>query len=275
MIFERARFNRRVQKEGEMAEQYIAALYNLADNCNFRHFKEEMIRDRLVAGIRDGALSERLQTDDNLTLEKAKIAIRQREAVKEQAKTLKGSKENPVLIESLHQRSGQAGGSAGGAGRQWQQRRSRGYTAKRGKHLHASNKRCGRWGKGHGKEETCPAKDATCHKCHLKGHYSAQCFSKRVALHSTSVQSASEEEMDDEAAYLDEVGAGEQSAWCAKIHVNDYSCDFKLDTGAEVTAVTEDLYLQLGKPELKQASKIRATAAGCAGGSSEVQGGFH
>ena len=83
-----------------------------------------------------------------------------------------------------------------------------------------------------------------------------QCFSKRAALHSTSVQSASEEEMDNEAAYLDEVGAGEQSAWCTKVHVNDYSCDFKLDTRAEVTAVAEDLYLQLGKPELKQASKI-------------------
>ena len=72
MIYERARFNRRVQK-GEMAEQYIAALYNLANNCNFRDFKEEMISDRLVAGIRDGALSQRLQTDENLMLEKAKL----------------------------------------------------------------------------------------------------------------------------------------------------------------------------------------------------------
>ena len=54
VIFERARFNRRVQKEGEMAEQYIAALYNLADNRNFREFKEEMIRDRLVAELEMG-----------------------------------------------------------------------------------------------------------------------------------------------------------------------------------------------------------------------------
>jgi hypothetical protein len=80
-----------------------------------------MIRDRLVAGIRHGALLERLQMDENLTLEKAKIA---------------------------------------------------------------------------------------------------------------SAQSASEGEIDKEAAYLDEVGPGEQTTWCAKIHVNDYSCDFKPDTGA-------------------------------------------
>ena len=34
--------------------------------------KEEMIRDRIVVGIRDQALSERLQVDPALTLEKAK-----------------------------------------------------------------------------------------------------------------------------------------------------------------------------------------------------------
>ena len=43
-----------------------------------------MIRDCLVVGIRDTALSERLQLDCNLTLEKATKAIRQKEAVHEQ-----------------------------------------------------------------------------------------------------------------------------------------------------------------------------------------------
>lgn len=38
----------------------------------------EMIRDRLVIGIWDTSLSEHLQLDADLTLEKAKKAIRQR-----------------------------------------------------------------------------------------------------------------------------------------------------------------------------------------------------
>ncbi len=42
-----------------------------------------MIRDRLVVGIKDAGLSERLQLDPTLTLEKAKTSIRQREAVQE------------------------------------------------------------------------------------------------------------------------------------------------------------------------------------------------
>ena len=76
-IFERARFNRRCQREGESVEQYITELYNLAELCAYGELKEEMLRDRLVVGIRDLALSEKLQTDPELTLERSKTQIRQ------------------------------------------------------------------------------------------------------------------------------------------------------------------------------------------------------
>ena len=78
-IFERARFNRRNQQADESAEQYITVLYSLADNCDYGEFKDQIIRDRLVVGIRDNSLSERLQMDAELTLEKAMKTIRQRE----------------------------------------------------------------------------------------------------------------------------------------------------------------------------------------------------
>ncbi len=43
-----------------------------------------MLRDRLVVGIRDTALSEKLQTDSRLTLDTAKTMVRQKAAVKDQ-----------------------------------------------------------------------------------------------------------------------------------------------------------------------------------------------
>ena len=43
LIFERAKFNKRVQLEGESAEQYITALYHLAETCNYGEMKSEMI----------------------------------------------------------------------------------------------------------------------------------------------------------------------------------------------------------------------------------------
>ena len=71
VIYERALFNRS-QQSGESAEQYIMALYELVQHCDYGGMKDEMIRDRLVVGIRDSSLSEKLQLDPALTLEKAK-----------------------------------------------------------------------------------------------------------------------------------------------------------------------------------------------------------
>ena len=70
VIFERAR---RVQHEGELAETYISELHELIEFCDYGNLKDEMLRDRLVVGIRDTSLS-----DPALTLEKAKTMIRQK-----------------------------------------------------------------------------------------------------------------------------------------------------------------------------------------------------
>ena len=57
-----------------------------------------MIRDRLVVGIRDCSLSEKLHLDLSLTLETEKKTIRQQEAVHEQQKVLKGNDKSPTDV---------------------------------------------------------------------------------------------------------------------------------------------------------------------------------
>ena len=65
-----------------------------------------MIRDRIVVGIRDKALSERLQLDIKLTLESAKTSVRQREAIHEQQQLLKGLPPNQAMtIDSVQPKS--------------------------------------------------------------------------------------------------------------------------------------------------------------------------
>ena len=63
VIFERAGFIRRNQEEGKSAKQFITNLYSLLDNCAFGDLKDDLICDSIVVGIRDKALSERLQLD--------------------------------------------------------------------------------------------------------------------------------------------------------------------------------------------------------------------
>ena len=57
LIFEWAKFNKRVQIVGKGAEQYITVLYQLAENCNYGKLKSEMTCDKLVVGIRDNNLN--------------------------------------------------------------------------------------------------------------------------------------------------------------------------------------------------------------------------
>ena len=62
----RARFNQRHQKEGETVESFTTSLYSLAEHCQFGTLQEELIRDRIVVGLRDERLSEKLQLDQDL-----------------------------------------------------------------------------------------------------------------------------------------------------------------------------------------------------------------
>ena len=155
VIFERARFNQRNQQEGEGAEHYIMALYELATYCEYGDLTSEMIRDWLVVGIRENALSKRLQLDPKLTLETAKKVIRQHEAVHEQQQELKGVQ--PSWLEAL-------------TGSDHRNRRPRGQRGRRTVPNQTPTntpapKTCTRCGKGTHPREKCPARDATCHRC--------------------------------------------------------------------------------------------------------------
>ena len=142
-------------------------LYRLAENCDYGELKNEMIRDRLVVGIRDAVLSQQLQLDAELT---AKKKIRQREAVGEQQKELKGAAENSVSLQEVNSR------------RQWKGKRQHSHRDRDGKpRTTPTSKPCTRCGKGSHPRDRCPAKEATCHRCSKKGHYSSQCLTKRVS----------------------------------------------------------------------------------------------
>ena len=112
VIFNKACFNCRCQFPGESVEQYIIELYNLVEHCNYGDFKSEMIRDRLVVDILDKTLSEHLQLDPALTLEKAKQMIHQHEAVQEHQQVLKGAGTNS-LEEMCHPRNKKTPGDTG------------------------------------------------------------------------------------------------------------------------------------------------------------------
>ncbi|UYV62484.1 hypothetical protein LAZ67_2000750 [Cordylochernes scorpioides] len=100
IIYERAKFNSRIQEDREPVDEFITSLYKLADSCEFEGLHEQLIRDRIVVGVRDKALSERMQLDSELTLEKAVKMVRQQEAVRQQQVDL----QRPSTSQKVNQR---------------------------------------------------------------------------------------------------------------------------------------------------------------------------
>ena len=169
VIFERAKFNSRKQESGETVDTFITALYALAAHCNYGTLHDEMIRDRIVVGIRDSSLSEKLQLDAELTLTTAITKVRQAEEVKKQQPLLRG--ETPGTT------------TAGGrkhdtpVGAVQKRKRPLKFTKPRpGKSSPPAT--CTRCGKSppH-KRQSCPARNAICHKCTKRGHFQAVCRS--------------------------------------------------------------------------------------------------
>ncbi|XP_045072085.1 zinc finger protein 391-like [Coregonus clupeaformis] len=91
VILERTKFNQRQQEAGETADDFITALHCLSEHCSYGALLSEMIRDRLVAGLRDRRLSEQLQMDPELTLDIAVARIRQIELVEKQQDLLENT----------------------------------------------------------------------------------------------------------------------------------------------------------------------------------------
>jgi hypothetical protein len=232
VIFERARFNKRDQKEGEAAEEYITALYNLVSSCDYGDLATEMIRDRLVVGIRDTALSQRLQVDPDLTLEKAKRQIRQKEAVSQQQHTLGRTGPQETTVSFVQ------GKKPASHPKNFQRRHHHPPQCShpQGKLPSTSCTRCG--GAQHSRN-VCPAKDATCHNCEKKGHYSRQCLSKgrRVAEVTDDNQ---------DVFFLTPIVTDSSNAWHTTVSIEGHNVSFKLDTGAEVTALNDLTSKQLG-----------------------------
>ena len=69
--FERYRFYSRMQEAGESYDHYRTVLRQLADRCEFETITaDQILRDKLVFGIQDSKVRERLLREKNLSLQK-------------------------------------------------------------------------------------------------------------------------------------------------------------------------------------------------------------
>ena len=111
---------------------------------------------------------------------------------------------------------------------------------------------CRRCGKSSHPRQLCPAKDVLCYRCNRKGHYSSQCLSNTVAPQPKGVHELSRQSEQSEASdrYLDTVVGNKKNMWSITIRLQGKPIVVKVDTGAEVTAISDSTWksLNIWKP---------------------------
>ena len=65
------REGQRKQEPQESVDSFITSLHFLVEHCSYGELYDEMIRDCIVVGLRDASITQKLQMDPKLTLDKA------------------------------------------------------------------------------------------------------------------------------------------------------------------------------------------------------------
>ena len=237
LVYERSKFFARMQAQGEPVEMFIADLHKIANRCNFENMKESLIMHKIIQGMANTQLSEKLQMECRMTLamveEKAKAA----ERVRRQQRVVRG--------EADRTEEG------------WVEAVRKGRRKGRGPFNRENSPNRGMYDKclkcllrKHTPEETCPARNAQCFKCKGRGHFARACrkttvrglTQRTVSTDEDVAETASRSRYSDSELSIGNVTQNRNPSWEVAVTVENQLINFRVDTGADVTVISEEEY---------------------------------
>ena len=245
--YERYQFNKRDQELNKSIDSYVAVLRNLAKTCNYGTLEENLIRDRIVMGIRENSTRKRLLQESELTLNRCIDICRANESTAIQLKAIGNEEDvNVVKKKSVH-------GSKGA-----QKRVSKDIDCKY----------CGR--KHIRKKEDCPAWGKSCSKFGMQNHFAVKCRNKakRQTFHAVYEDNVPEVFDDyssaEEYIFAVETDKQENVQYNKKLFatmiINSKQVQFQLDTGDTVNVLSVQEYKEISNDQtLAGLSKSNAT----------------
>ena len=248
--FERYQFNLHGQRPGEQLEQYATALRQLAQRCDFESITpDQILRDRIMFGITDDKVRDRLLREKNPTLERTLEICRAHEISTAQQKEV--SKINDSSIHAVGRRPGRKPKEKPGKQIGWI----------------TDCKFCGR---NHQRlKEQCAAYGKTCSVCRRLNHFKVKCpqrnmFTRRnVDRGINSVVDTGREDDPEIQVYtvrtVSSIKLKEEQTVTLKIREKCY-IRFQIDCGADCNVLPVHVYKSaFGDHEMKNVSSSDTT----------------
>ena len=235
VIVQRFKFNSRAQQQGESVATYISELRRLSEHCKYGDKLEEMLRDRIVCGIVNNQLQQRLLAEPDLTFKKVlELAQAQESADQGSQQLQQQQKHSPTPVNKVD-------------GRRHLPPQPRKATP---------GKPCYQCGGSHSPSE-CRFKDAVCHSYNKRGHIAKACRRQKqnplTPLQQNRHQSKSTHQVGmGDGAILEDPTNGSSELFnlqgtrskplAITVQVNQTDLQMEIDTGAAVSLISEKTY---------------------------------
>ena len=283
VVYERYQFWSRNQNDSESIDTWVTDLRLAAKRCEFGDQEMSLIRDKVVFGIINTAVKERLLREPDLSLQKALEICRAAEASKSQVRAMTHAQSaQPEVNIVRHFRPRQAHGKSSSKS---QKHSSSGNAPVSSDFVHS----CRYCGDSHARGR-CPAYGKICSVCGGRNHFAAVCqgggHRRNMSSHSNNVNKKSysknsnkpnqqnrkfvrtiDEDTDIEVDSVMFIGAltmNGNDKWQETLLVGDSKskCRFKLDTGADANVLPKAIVVQMNELRNVKPSKQPLRAFG-------------
>ena len=225
-------FGTRSQKLGESIGDYVLALKKLAIHCNYGEFLDRALRDRLVCGLSNPKIQNKLLKTEDLTFEKVcriakamEMAERNTQEFRIHPTTSEGSQVNQLTTKDIK-----------------------------------NNEQCFRCGGKHS-GQSCKFKSAKCYRCSKISHLASVCRNKnetkKGAVHNLHrSQTGSEDELGVYSLYSLDTNSPNSQGYSVDMVINGKSCKMVVDTAADYSIMPHSLYQEKFEDIPLTASKV-------------------